>query len=249
MTNEQKTADIGELVKRLLAKADTIEVGERIAWGSDSAIMREAAQTLADQEKEIVGIDEERIGNRDGCIERNKIVHSLEAQLAEAKAEIERMTPRFVAYEYLESPAGREMIQDFAKWAIREGAFQAADLDGLSIQEKAHELGLIEPTTYDPEKHGPSDCAEPGDEWFVFTRILTEPTATEEDENELLTIAYLQGAHSTRHIRGVTDSMVDVAARAYMNRKGGHGAAIWEEELPAMRDALKAAFLLGGNHG
>lgn len=174
MTNEQKPADIGELVKRLLDKADMIEMGERIAWGSDSAIMREAAQELSDQEKAIVGIDEERVGSREGCIERNKQINLLEAQLAEAKAEIERMTPKFVAYEYLVSPAGREMLQDFAKWAIREGAFQAADLDGLSIQEKAHELGLIEPTTYDPEKHGPSDCAEPGDEYFVFTSVLTD---------------------------------------------------------------------------
>jgi len=49
----------------------------------------------------------------------------------------------------------REIIalQEFAKWAIREGAFQAADLDGLSIQEKAHELGLIEATAYDPAGH------------------------------------------------------------------------------------------------
>lgn len=67
-----------------------------------------------------------------------------------------------------------EALQEFAKWAIREGAFQAADLDGLSIQEKAQELGLIEPTIYDPAKHGPSDCAEPGGEWFIFTAALAE---------------------------------------------------------------------------
>lgn len=69
----------------------------------------------------------------------------------------------------------REVIalQEFARWAIREGAFQAADLDGLSIQEKAHGLGMIEATTYDPERHGPSDCAERGDEWFTFAPFLT----------------------------------------------------------------------------
>jgi len=71
--------------------------------------------------------------------------------------------------------SAREVIalQVFARWAIREGAFQAADLDGLSIQEKAHELGLIEATTYDPERHGPSDFAERGDEWFTFAPFLT----------------------------------------------------------------------------
>lgn len=69
----------------------------------------------------------------------------------------------------------REIIalQEFAKWAIKEGAFLAAHLDCLSIHEKAHELGLIEATAYDPEKHGPSDVAETGDEWFTFSPILT----------------------------------------------------------------------------
>lgn len=34
-----------------------------------------------------------------------------ERALEEAKAEIERMTPRYVAYDYLESPARREMAE------------------------------------------------------------------------------------------------------------------------------------------
>lgn len=34
-----------------------------------------------------------------------------ERALEEAKAEIERMTPQYVAYDYLESPAGREMAE------------------------------------------------------------------------------------------------------------------------------------------
>lgn len=72
-------------------------------------------------------------------------------------------------------------LQEFAKWAIREGAFQAADLDGLSIQEKAHELGLIVKTTYDPEKHGPSDCADEGDEWFVFSDALSSAAVAERE--------------------------------------------------------------------
>ena len=45
MTNEQKPA-ADDLVARLQAKADMIEQGEKIAWGSDSAIMREAAARI-----------------------------------------------------------------------------------------------------------------------------------------------------------------------------------------------------------
>jgi len=41
---ESKT--LRDLVKRLRIKADVIEMGERIQWGSDSAIMREAADVL-----------------------------------------------------------------------------------------------------------------------------------------------------------------------------------------------------------
>ena len=35
-----------DLVKRLRIKAGMIELGELIAWGSDSALMREAADAL-----------------------------------------------------------------------------------------------------------------------------------------------------------------------------------------------------------
>lgn len=37
---------VEDLIKRLNIQADMIQLGEAIAWGSDSAIMREAAETL-----------------------------------------------------------------------------------------------------------------------------------------------------------------------------------------------------------
>lgn len=70
--------------------------------------------------------------------------------------------------------ADREALAEFARWAIRESAFQAADLSGLEVQEKAYELGLLERTTYDPAKHGPSDEAEEGMEFFVFGAALAK---------------------------------------------------------------------------
>lgn len=60
----------------------------------------------------------------------------------------------------------------FVKWALQEGSWQGADLDGGSVQDKAESLGLIVKTQYDPEKHGPHDYAEPGYDWYVFSDLL-----------------------------------------------------------------------------
>lgn len=52
------------------------------------------------------------------CREAADAIAALIAERDEALAEIERMTPNFVAYEYLESPAGREVAE--AKLAVAE---------------------------------------------------------------------------------------------------------------------------------
>src|SRR3954469_3284268 len=45
----------------------------------------------------------------------------------------------------------------FVVWAVNDGPWQGGDLDGLSIQEKAEELGLIAETKFDPAIHKASD--------------------------------------------------------------------------------------------
>jgi len=40
-----------DLVKRLDTKARMIEVGEKIAWGSDTALMREAARKIEEMQR------------------------------------------------------------------------------------------------------------------------------------------------------------------------------------------------------
>jgi hypothetical protein len=57
----------------------------------------------------------------------------------------------------------RDALADFARWVITESAY---------VQDKAVEAGLLVATKYDPEQHGPSDIAEPGDDWFVFSPAL-----------------------------------------------------------------------------
>lgn len=60
----------------------------------------------------------------------------------------------------------------FVMWALLEGSWQGLDIDGGEAQDKAVELGLIEQTAYDPEKHGESAFCEPGDAWFVPSTAL-----------------------------------------------------------------------------
>jgi len=43
-----------DLVKNLIVKAGVMETGERIAWGSDTALMREAASRIEALEAEVV---------------------------------------------------------------------------------------------------------------------------------------------------------------------------------------------------
>ncbi|PWJ88439.1 hypothetical protein C8D77_111162 [Mesorhizobium loti] len=45
---------IDKLIERLRIKAGMIEMGEKIAWGSDSALMYEAASALASTQAEIL---------------------------------------------------------------------------------------------------------------------------------------------------------------------------------------------------
>lgn len=64
-------------------------------------------------------------------------------------------------------------LVQFARWAISEGPWDGSNLDGGDVQRMALELGLITEAKYDPGIHGPSDCAEQGDPWFVFAPCLS----------------------------------------------------------------------------
>lgn len=55
----------------------------------------------------------------------------------------------------------------FVMWCLQEGSFQGCDINGGDAQEKAVELGLLDETTYDSNRHGVSDCCEQGDPWYV----------------------------------------------------------------------------------
>jgi len=74
------------------------------------------------------------------------------------------------AIERLE--AQRDQLARFARWAIQESAFSGHELDGGEVQEQALACMLIVRTVYAPARHGPSDVAKPGDEWFEFAEVL-----------------------------------------------------------------------------
>lgn len=71
-------------------------------------------------------------------------------------------------------------LAKFAKWAISESAFAGCDLGGAEVQEKAQEIGLIVSTVYDPIKHGSSDVADAGMDWYEFTSLLSDNPETAE---------------------------------------------------------------------
>ncbi len=56
---------IDKLIERLRIKAGMIEMGEKIAWGSDSALMYEAADALASTQAEILRL--KAAGKQMGC--------------------------------------------------------------------------------------------------------------------------------------------------------------------------------------
>ena len=51
------TPNIEELINNLTIKAGVMEMGEKIAWGSDTALMRQAAATLQSQAERIKALE------------------------------------------------------------------------------------------------------------------------------------------------------------------------------------------------
>jgi hypothetical protein len=91
---------------------------------------------------------------------RSKVRALLTATLETLSSELERVKGE------------RDALADFARWVITESAFSGCDIFGGDVQDKAVDAGLLVATKYDPEQHGPSDIAEPGDDWFVFSPAL-----------------------------------------------------------------------------
>lgn len=57
---------------------------------------------------------------------------------------------------------------ELGRWCADEWAF-ANDIDGDALQDKALELGLVVPVSYDPDKHDVEFDCEPGEEIYIFT--------------------------------------------------------------------------------
>ena len=54
------TPNIENIIKSLVVKADVMEMGEKIAWGSDTALMRQAAAALQTQAERIKELEADR---------------------------------------------------------------------------------------------------------------------------------------------------------------------------------------------
>ena len=54
------TPNIENIIKSLVVKAGVMEMGEKIAWGSDTALMRQAAAALQSQAERIKELEADR---------------------------------------------------------------------------------------------------------------------------------------------------------------------------------------------
>lgn len=57
----------------------------------------------------------------------------------------------------------------FIRWCIEQGPFNGCDLDGGDVQAKAVRCGILKKVKYDEAKHGPSEVAHQGCDWYEFT--------------------------------------------------------------------------------
>lgn len=89
---------MNDLIKRIEIKASVMEMGEKIAWGSDTSLMREAAQELKKLHKDKLRIDwlsdrDNLIGNVQlptECVVEN--IHDMRAAIDSAMAIGEQQT-------------------------------------------------------------------------------------------------------------------------------------------------------------
>ena len=88
------TPNIENIIKSLVVKADVMEMGEKIAWGSDTALMRQAAAALQTQAERIKELEAEIITRTsygdeqtDFAIKLAAERDALRAQLAELEME------------------------------------------------------------------------------------------------------------------------------------------------------------------
>ena len=70
-----------ELINNLTIKAGVMEMGEKIAWGSDTALMRQAAATLQSQAERIAELERESETHSKAyglaIVERDNLRHEL----------------------------------------------------------------------------------------------------------------------------------------------------------------------------
>lgn len=93
------TPNIENIIKSLVVKAGVMEMGEKIAWGSDTALMRQAAAALQTQAERIKELEAEIITRTSYGDEQTDFAIKLAAErdaLRAQLAEIEKQEPVLV---------------------------------------------------------------------------------------------------------------------------------------------------------
>ncbi len=97
-----------ELINNLTIKAGIMEMGEKIAWGSDTALMRQAAATLQSQAERIKELELD-LDVQAGSIEA---VQTVNARQAERIKELERTPQVGYFYKWKEAIHGIAKLMD-----------------------------------------------------------------------------------------------------------------------------------------
>lgn len=126
---------MSDLVQRLTTKAAMIEMGERIAWGSDTAIMREAATRIKELEAEKRKQALEIIAAHEQAHDAYEAQKAAEARAEAAEARVARLEAALenclAIIDALKDESGRE-IEYGAEDAFRMGEwFEDAELKAI----------------------------------------------------------------------------------------------------------------------
>ena len=152
------TPNIENIIKSLVVKAGVMEMGEKIAWGSDTALMRQAAAALQTQAERIKELEAEIITRAsygdeqtDFAIKLAAERDALRAQLAEIAA-IEPVAHRWVwkskphdieGWCYTSTPPNSPELQEIEKLFTRPMPPQIVGLQDV------HDAVTADPTLVD----------------------------------------------------------------------------------------------------
>ena len=122
------TPNIENIIKSLVVKAGVMEMGEKIAWGSDTALMRQAAAALQTQAERIKELEAEIITRTSYGDEQTDFAIKLAAERDALRATLEQLVGALEGVRLCTPPAQRPMVRE----AITAGRAALANAEPIA---------------------------------------------------------------------------------------------------------------------